>query len=359
MSPTSKIITVTLLLAVIAGSGCGPAAPVTQSAQPAPPVSVAVTQAKRGTIIRSINLPATIRPLQQATLYAKVAGYLKSISVDRGDTVKAGDVLAEIEAPELIADTAKYQAEVDVSKLDFQRLAEAQKRAPDLIIPAAIDAAKGKYEVALASAKRNEILRGFTKIVAPFDGVITRRWADVGALIPAALGASSPQSAALVTLMDFSRVRVEVYVPEPEAPGLKTGFAAEIKVEELPGKVFTGQVTRIGWALDETTKTMPVEIELKNPEGVLRPGMFAVARIAVSQKSDVSLLPAEALVLEKAKTSVFVLDGTKAKKVPIKVGIEDGKFFEVVDGLTPDATVILTGKLPLTDGQPVARMEAK
>ena len=138
-----------------------------------------------------------------------------------------------------------------------------------------------------------------------------------------------------------------------------TGFAAEIKVEELPGKVFTGHVTRIGWALDEATKTMPVEIELNNPEGILRPGMFAVARISVSQKPDVSLLPAEALVLEKAKTSVFVLDGTKAKKVPIKVGIEDGKFFGVVDGLTPDATVILTGKLPLTDGQPVARMEAK
>ena len=340
-------------------AGCNPAANESAKAVPAAPLSVPVTQAKHGPISRSISLPANIRALQQATLYAKVAGYLKTINVDRGDAVKAGDVLAEIEAPELLADTAKYQAEVAVAQADHQRLSEALKKAPDLVVPLSVDAAKGRYEIALASAKRNETLLGFTKIVAPFSGVVTKRWADVGALIPAATGSGSPQNSAVVTLADFSRVRVEVFVPEPEAPLLKPGLAAEVKVDELPGKAFAGQVTRIAWSLEETTKTMPVEIELANPDGTLRPGMFATAKIAVSQKPDALLLPTEALVVEKARTSVFTLVDGKAKKVPVKVGFEDGKSFEVLEGVTAESVVIVTGKMPLVDGQPVNRVEGK
>ncbi len=340
-------------------AGCNPAADESAKAVPAAPLSVPVTQAKRGPISRSISLPANLRALQQATLYAKVAGYLKTIVVDRGDAVKGGDVLAEIEAPELLADTAKYQAEVAVAQADHQRLSEALKKAPDLVVPLTVDAAKGRYEMALASAKRNETLLGFTKIVAPFSGVVTKRWADVGALIPAATGNSSPQNSAVVTLADFSRVRVEVFVPEPEAPLLKPGLTAEVKVDELPGRAFAGQVTRIAWSLEETTKTMPVEIELANPDGTLRPGMFATAKITVSQKPDALLLPAEALVVEKARTSVFTLVDGKARKVPVKVGFEDGKSFEVLEGVTAETVVIVTGKLPLVEGQPVNRAEGK
>ena len=347
-----------LVFAVLA-TGCKPAATESAKAAPAAPLSVAVTQAKRGPITRSISLPANVRALQQATLYAKVAGYLKTVSVDRGDAVKAGEVLAEIEVPELLADAAKYQAEVTVTQADHQRLTEALKKAPDLVVPLTVDAAKGKFEMALASAKRNETLLGFTKIVAPFSGVVTKRWADVGALIPAAAGNSSPSSAAVVTLADFSKVRVEVFVPESEAPLLKPGLTAEVKVEELAGKTFVGKVTRIAWSLDETTKTMPVEIELENPDGTLRPGMFATAKIAVSQKPDALLLPTDALFVEKAKTSVFTLVDGKAKKVSVKVGFEDGKSFEVLEGVTAEAVVIVTGKLPLADGQPVNRAEGK
>ena len=340
------------------GAGCTPAAPVATPAAPTAPLTVPVTQAKRGPIARSISLPANIRALQQVTLHAKVGGYLKSIGVDRGDRVTAGQVLAEIEAPELLADAARFQAEVAVARADYQRLGDAGKKAPDLVVPLAIDTAKGRLEMAEAAVKRNETLLGFSHIVAPFAGVVTRRWADVGALIPAATG-GSPSSAAVVTVMDFSRVRVEVFVPEPEVPLLKPGLAAEIRVEELPGKIFSGAVTRIAYSLEEATKTMPVEIELANDEGFLRPGMFATARITVSQKSDALVLPADALVLEKAKTSVFVLVDGKAKKVAVKLGFEDGKSFEVLDGVTAETVVLLTGRLPLVDGQPVNRGEAR
>ena len=140
----------------------------------------------------------------------------------------AGQVLAEIEAPELLADAARLQAELAVAHADFQRLTNALKQAPDLVVPLTIDTAKGRLEMAQASAQRNETLLGFTHIVAPFGGVVTKRWADVGALIPAATGNSSPASAAVVTVMDFSRVRIEVFIPEPEVPLLKPGLVVVI-----------------------------------------------------------------------------------------------------------------------------------
>ncbi len=338
-------------------AGCKPVA--TEATKPSAPAKtdVRVTQAKRGPITRSISLPANVRAFQQATLYAKVGGYLKNINVDRGDSVKTGDVIAEIEAPELLADSAKHQAEVEIAKADHQRLAEALKKAPDLVVPLSVDVAKGKLEMALAGAKRNQTLLEFSRLTAPFPGVVTKRWVDTGALIPAATANSSPQGAAVVTLADFSKVRVEVFVPEQEVPLLKVGLAAEVKVEELPGKSFSAQVSRIAWSLDESTKTMPIEIDLPNPDATLRPGMFASAKIAVSQKPDALLLPMEALVIEKAKTSIFILTDGKAKKIVVKIGFEDGKSFEILDGATAETVVILTGKLPLADGQPVNRLE--
>jgi membrane fusion protein (multidrug efflux system) len=330
-----------------------------KSAEPPPPVEVAVTQTRRGPITRSINLPAIIRAQQQVTLYAKVAGYLKSIRVDRGDSVKEGDLIAEVEAPELLADQTKLAAEVDIAKTDFQHLNEARQKAPDLVVALSVETAKSRLEMAGANFKRNETLLAYTKIIAPFAGVITKRWVDPGALIPAATGSSSPQSAAVVTLMDFSTVRIEMAVPEPETPFIRNGLAAEVKVEELAGKTFTGTVTRFAHALDEATKTMATEIEIPNPEGTLRPGMFATVKLAVERKADALLVPSEALVVEKGKTSVFTVAEGRAKKVAVRIGFRDAKFGEVLEGLAPGIVVILPGKLALTDGQAVKPVEAK
>lgn len=337
----------------------GPAAHSNSTSSPAPATAVAVASPTRGPITRTITLPATLRAFQQATLHAKVSGYLKSITVDRGDAVRAGDTLAEIEAPELAADLAKAQAEVALATVEHLRLTEAAHKAPDLVVPLAIDIAKAKLDAAVANRGRIETLLAFTHITAPFAGIVTRRWADPGALIPAPTTGSPTSAAALVTLADFSRVRVEVAIPEADAPLLKPGTEAEVSVEELAGRKFPGQVTRIAWALDESTRTMPVEIELPNPDAALRPGMFATARLGVARKPDALLLPAAALVTEKTRTSVFVEDHGHARKTAVKVGFEDGRSFEILDGLTAEQTVILTGSIPLSDGQAVTRKEAK
>jgi RND family efflux transporter MFP subunit len=322
------------------------------------PAEVQTVKLKHGVIFRMVTLPGEIKAAQQATLYAKVTGYLKSIAVDKGDEVKEGSVIAEIEVPELLADAAKQKAEMELAAVDYKRTSEAQKNAPDLVTALSVDTARSKFEVAKASLERAETLLKFTKITAPFSGIITLRMVDPGAFIPAAT-AGSPQSAALVTISDFRTVRVQVAVPEAEASLVKKDQPALITVEGLPGRKFEGKITRFSYALDELSKTMLVEIELPNPKLELRPGMYATVKIGIERKENALLAPVDALVMEKANAFVFVDAGGKARKTPIKVGFNDGANFEVASGLTGNEPVIRAGKIPLADGQAIKATEAQ
>src|SRR2546426_6537327 len=259
------------LIGLITLCGCG--RPAETPPQTAPLAAVRLTTVKKGEATRSIILPANVLPFQQATLYAKVAGYAKTVSVDKGDPVKEGVLLADIEVPELIADRAKYKAELEVAALDFKRISEAQTKAPDLVVPQLVDTARSKVDVAKANLERNETLLGFSKIVAPFSGIITKRMVDPGAFIPAATSGSAAQNAALFTLMDFGKVRVQVAVPETEVPFIKDGLPVRVGVQELRRAPFEGVITRYSQALDDATKTMLAEIEMINPKGEIHPGM--------------------------------------------------------------------------------------
>ncbi len=351
-----------LLAAPVIGllSGCDRASSSVPLTTPAPAVSVQVVTPQKGEISRSITLPTyRLLPYQEATLYAKVPGYLKTITVDKGDQVKEGQLLAEIEVPELLADRVKYQAEVEVAATDYQRVTNALKTAPDLVTPQSVDAARGKQLVAKANLERLETLLRYATISAPFSGTVTRRSVDPGAFIPAATASSAAQSAAVLTLMDFSRVRVQVAVPEPEVPLIKNGLPVQVTLGELPGRAFPGKVTRYSHALDEATKTMLTEIEIPNPEAELLPGMYGSVKIAVQRKGEALLLPAESLVLEKNKASVFLVADAKAKKIPVKTGFNDGISVEILEGLNSADRVVLLGKQILTDGQAVRVVEAK
>ena len=351
MNRTRKVIFVFALIAAVQTS-C-------QRAGAPPATNVETVRLKKGEIVRRVTLPGNVMAYQEATLYAKVAGYLKMIAVDKGDNVKTGDVLAEIEAPEMVADLVKEKAEAEAAAMDFRRVSEAQHKASDLVTPQTMDTAKAKADVARAGVQRIETLLAYAKITAPFAGVITKRWADRGALIPAATSSSAAKSAAVVTLMDFSTVRVDVAVPDTEAPLVKKDLPVKMTVDELPGRYFDGTITRFAYALDESTKTMATEIEIANPDLALRPGMWANVQIDLQKKTDAQLLPAEALVTEKDKMSVFVVRDRKAQKVPIKTGFDDGINVEVTGGLTPKDAVILAGKQAVTDGQPVKAVASK
>jgi membrane fusion protein (multidrug efflux system) len=348
----------TALCGLAALCGCGPSA---SEAPPktAAPLTVQTVVPKRGEIIRTITLPSfRILAYQEATLYAKVSGYLKTLTVDKGDPVKEGQLLAEIEVPELLADEAQYKAEATVSRTNYERMAEARTKAPDLVIPQTVDDLRGQWEIAQAKLQRTQTLLQYARIVAPFEGVITARFVDPGAFIAAATAGSTPQSAALVTLMDYRRVRVQVFVPEMEVPFIKNGVPAQVMVEELPGRPFPGTVTRFAHALDQATKTMLTEIEIANPTGDLRPGAYASVRLEVERKTDALLVPVQALVVEKAGSFLFTVAEGKAKKTPVQTGFNDGVNVELTNA-KPDQPVVLVGKLPLLDGQSVNPVEAK
>ncbi len=354
---TSFICAVLGIFALTWMTGCERSKGEVQATTPVP--NVQTLHPRRGEIARSITLPGNIRAYQQATLYAKVAGYLKTIRVDKGDRVKQGDLVAEVEVPELLADRLKFKAEAEVAEITYKRLDEAQKKSPDLVVPKTVDEARGNYNVALANMKRVETLLDYAKIVAPFSGVITKRWVDPGAFIPAATSSSAAQNAAVVTLMDFSTVRIDAWMPESEVPLVKNGLPVNITVSELPGRVFESRVTRIAYALDDATKNMAAEIEIPNPDLELRPGMYASVKIDLQRKSDAILVPSEAIITEKNQSSVFTVVDGKVRKAAVKTGFDDGISVELLDGVTPNDLVILAGKQSISDGQQVHAMEVK
>jgi membrane fusion protein, multidrug efflux system len=323
------------------------------------PIEVKVVHPTRGEIIRYVKLPGTIRANQQATLYAKVAGYLKSISVDKGDRVQAGQSLGEIEVPELQADLAKYKAEVRVAERDYDRVSAAQQKAADLVTPQSVDEARGRLEVAKANQERTETLLSYSKIVAPFSGIVTARFVDPGAFIPAATSGSAAQTAAIVTIADFNIVRAQAALPEVEASLAKVGQPVKFTVEGLAGKTFDAQISRFTYALDDATKTMLVEADLPNPELLLRPSMYAMVRVGLEKHNDALQIPVDALVMEKANAFAFVAEDGKAKRKGIQIGFNDGAKVEVLSGLTDKEQVILVGKLTLADGAPVTVVEGK
>jgi len=280
-----------------------------------------------------------------------VAGYLEWISVDRGDRVRAGQVLAELEVPEIEAEIGKLRAELEAAEIERDRLTRAAERAPDLVTPQATDAANAKHDVALASLKRTETLLAYAKLTAPFSGVVTKRWVDPGAFIPAATSSRSGESAAVVTVMDFSRVRIDVAMPESEVPLVKAGLPVTVTVQGLPGRAFEGTVTRLSYALDVSTRTMGTEIELANPDGVLRPGMYASVQIGLERRTDALLLPAEAVLSEEGKPFAFTVEDGRARKVALQLGLDDGIRIEVKEGLSPQDLVVVSGAQSLRDGQ--------
>lgn len=352
MNHTSHALSLSALLtALLLGSGA--------LAQNAAPTAVEFTHPSTGSVQRWVKLPGTIRPKQEATLYAKVPGYLKSITVDKGDSVKVGAVLAALETPELSADLTRYRAEVEATQAEYQRLQHAATQAPDLVMPVELDRAKGKYEIAKATLERTQTLLGFNRITAPFSGTITKRFVDPGAFIPAATSGSAAQTAAVVTLMDFSAVRVQVAVPESEAALVQKNLPVKFSVTGLPDKIFESKITRFSYALDDASKTMLVETEITNPKSELRPGMYATVQLALERHDNVMLIPSAALVMEKANAFAYTVDGAKAKKRAIKIGFNDGKHVEVSSGLTASDSVILVGKKTLSDGMAITATEAK
>jgi len=320
--------------------------------------AVPVVRAHTGDIRRFVTLPGTLRANRQVTLYAKVAGYLKSIGVDKGDKVAAGQVLAQLELPELQADLLSNEAELKVAKAEVGRMRIARDKAPDLITPQAVDALEGRLAVAQAKVDQTNSMLRYSEMTAPFAGIVTMRYVDAGAFVPAASGSSNPGAAAVLTLMDMDTVRATVAVPEIEAANVEVGQPVIVTADSLPGRTFKGKVSRQSYALDEGTRSVSVEADLPNPDGVLRPGMYVSIRIGLELHAGAKLLPVSAIIREKTATYVFILKDGRAERTTVHTGFNDGTDVEILDGLTEDARVLVPVKLTLVPGQAVTAQEA-
>ena len=312
----------------------------------APAAECPAVRPVRAGIHRWITLPASLAPWQRVELRARVSGYVKSIAVDLGDTVTAGQLLAEIEVPELRADLIRHRAEVAAAEIEVKRLHEAREKSPALVLPQAVDDAEARLAIAQATEKRALTLLDFAQIKAPFAGVVIARMADPGAY-------AEEGGAALLGIVDAATIRLQIPVIEAESALVTKDQPVEAKIEALAGLVVKGTVARTGFALDEKTRTLLVEADLPNPDGKLRPGMFAMARVGVERHDQAIVIPVAGLVKEKAASFVFKHIEGRAKKTPVKAGFNDGTLVEVPE-LSETDVILLPGTMVLTDGQEIS-----
>ncbi|MBI5854623.1 MAG: efflux RND transporter periplasmic adaptor subunit [Nitrospirae bacterium] len=317
------------------------------------PVDVQVTKPTRRELVYTITLPANISPLYQTTLYAKVSGYLKWIGPDKGDAVKKDQVLAIIDAPEVEEQYHQAVSDYKIKKLTYERLAKVWKESPDVIAKQDVDVAEAASQGAKHLVEQREALRDYTKVRAPYGGIITARFADPGALIQIAT-ASSTGAIPLFTIMDLNTVRVYTNVPQDDSPWVVPGKTkASVGVKELPGRSFTGTVTRSTLALDPSTRSLLVEIDLPNPDHALRPGTFVEVSLGLREIPNALVLPPQAVISGPTGKTTFMVDQGRAKSVPVQTGISDGRWMEITSGLSGDEDVVVVGKRKLLDGSPV------
>lgn len=308
---------------------------------------------QRRDVVRELTLSASISPWQQASLYSKVPGYLKWIGYDKGDRVEKGEVLAVIEAPEVEQRFKEAEARHAIQHLTATRLEGVWKKNHDVIAKQVVDVARAEADKAEHVRNKHKAVFDFTKIRAPFSGTVTARFVHPGAMIQAAEG-SSTQAAPLLTIMDMSKVRIYVKVPQEAASYVGKGLAAHIKLPALPDRMFHGTVTRTTEALDPTTRTLLAEIDMDNTDGLLHPGMYANITLDLETHSASLVVPPEAVVQEKTGGEfVYIVEEGKARKQPVVTGIDDGAWVEVAEGLTGTEKIVVVGKGGLSEGHPV------
>ena len=370
-----------LCCALIASSGCKHSAQ--QSSEAILPIAPVVT-ASRATLANSITVAGEFLPYQEVELHAKVAGYIRSIHVDIGDKVKQGQVLAVLDVPELQAQVQGAQAGVQQAQAEIlratsdvarakanyvalhaaaERLQQASDARPGLIAQQELDDARAKDQAAAAQvdaaksalnamqqqlgvsqAQRQQVstMADYSRIVAPFSGVITWRYADTGALIQA--GTSNAGSAPVVKIAQVSTLRLRLPVPEGIAPYVRDGDTATIRIDAL-GRTISGKVMRSTGALDSATRSMQVEVDVPNADGSLSPGMYAQVTLNVKRSGDALVVPIQAVDTSASQPTLLVVNAqSRVEKRTVQTGVSTANRIEILSGLREGEQVIVANQ---------------
>ena len=326
--------------------------------------TVTVVHPKQSTTAPELVLPANVQAFIDAPIYARTSGYLKQWYVDIGAHVKAGQLLAEIDTPEVNqqlrqarADLNTAEANLNLSRITTQRYNELLQT--DSVSKQDADNAAGDYAAkqaivrsAEANVRRLEELQSFEKIYAPFTGVITARNTDIGALIDS--GASGGQRTELFHIAQPDKLRVYVNVPEAYSQAAKPGLTADLTLAEFPGRRFQGKLVRTASAIDTNTRTLLVEIDVDNPTGTLLSGAYAEVHLKLPGAASSLIIPVNALLFRSEGLRVATVpDGRHAELQPVTLGHDFGNEVEVVTGLNGDETLILNPPDSIVSGQVV------
>ncbi len=357
--------------------------------------AAAVVDVTHGPIASSLIVAGQFLPYQQVDLHAKVSGYIRWIKVDIGDLVHQGEVLAVLEVPELQdqltgaqadvrhtqSDIVRAQSEVVSAQatytalhLDYTRLAAASKERPGLIAQqelddaqakdqqaaaqigvakAALDAMQQQLGVSKATSHRYQTLTDYEQIVAPFNGVVTMRYSDVGSLIQAGQD-SNTQTLPVVQVAQSDLLRLRMPVPESDVPYIHIGGDVQVTVSAT-GRTFIGKVIRFTRALDTNTRTMLTEVDVPNPDLSLSPGMYAETHIQLQKRDDTLILPVQAVVQSSNLPYVLVVNATHhVEKRIVTLGIQTANRVEITSGLKVGETVIASGQTDYQEGEEVS-----
>ncbi len=332
---------------------------------------VQVTRIKRGSPHANLDLPGTLEPLHQAAIYARTSGYVKGWDADIGRTVRAGEVLATIETPDLDAQLAQSRATLEQGKsaLELARVEEQRWAAMVKDSVVTIDEYDQKVQANRAAAatvaaeqadvSRLEALQSFERVTAPFNGIVTARNVDVGAFVTAGggMGAAMPSNGSsaptsLFQMGETDTVRIYISVPQSDATSIVPGQTANIRVREFPAQVFVGRVVRTARAVDAQSRTLLTEVQITNPKGVLLPGMYADVQFVFNRANPPLVVPATALMpLTDGGIKVIEVDPDhRLHHRTIKIARDYGSYVESDSGVTEGATVVVNPTDALTDG---------
>jgi RND family efflux transporter MFP subunit len=365
---------------------------VTTGSQPATTVGVTVVQKK--TLSRRITLSSELVPFQEIDVYAKESGYIKTLNVDYGSRVKAGRIMATLEIPELQAqlqqdqaeiksatdqvaradhELKRYSAQYNALHLQYTRLSEVFESQPGIVAQQEVDDSQGKdvaaasqvdagkaelkgaqsqLSVAKARLLHDQSLFDYSKIIAPFAGVVTERYANLGALMQGGTN-SSTQAMPLVRLSQDDLFRLVIPIPESYVRYIHIGDAVSVRVPSL-NRTFPGKVTRFSVDVREDTRTMHTEVDVPNPDRVLMPGLYAEADVALEHRDDIPSVPLQAINHEADKTTVLVVNhADEVEDRPVRLGIQTAADAEVLSGLNAGEQVVVSDRSALKPGQTV------
>jgi RND family efflux transporter MFP subunit len=359
-----------------------------------PPATASVAPVTRGDLASTLTVAGEFQPYQEVELHAKVSGYIRRINVDIGDRVKSGQVIATLEVPELNAQVTASQAQVRHSQSEitraqnevtlaeanyvalhaaYTRLSEASKRRPGLIAEQELDDARAKDQdaeakinvaksaleatkeqlgISKADNQRVQSLEDYSIVTAPFTGVVTMRYADVGSLIQAGT-ASNTQSMPVIKLAQSDLLRLRMPVPEEDVPFIKVGGDVQIKLQAT-GKTISGKIIRFTRELTTSTRTMLAEVDVPNPDLTLSTGMTAETTIVLQAQKNVLTIPAGAVLKEDGQAYVLIVDtDNKVQKTPVTLGIQGSDRVQISQGITEHQSVIVSGQDNYQVGQVV------